>query len=78
MFAPEELPASNGLWIGAEALRKLANPAWRRPLPQCADEDDDGAQVDLPAEEAYRRRRRSLPATVAIAAEAQSESLQLG
>ena len=73
VFAPEDLPASDGPSVGAEALGKLADSAWCRPLPHGADEDDDGAEVDLSAEEAYRRRCHSLPATVAIAAEAQSD-----
>lgn len=78
MFPPENLPACDGPPVGAEASGKLADPAGCRPLPHGADEDDDGAQVDLWAEEAYRRWSHSLPATVAIAAEAQSEALWLG
>ena len=64
--------------VDAEALGKLTDAAWRRPLPHGADEDDDGGHVDLAAEEAYRRWRRSFPATVAIATEAQSEAHWLG
>ena len=57
---------------------KLTDPAWRRALPHGADQDDDGAQVDLGAEKAHRRWCDSLSAAVAIAAEAQSDALFLG
>ncbi len=73
VFAPEDLPADDCAFVGTEACGKLTDPAWCRPLPHGADQDDDGGQVDLSAQEAHRRRRRSLPATVAIAAEAQSD-----
>ena len=53
VFPPEDLPAGYGPPVGAEASGKLADPAWCRPLPHGADYDDDGAQVDLWAEEAY-------------------------
>src|SRR5208282_3108373 len=78
VFAPEDLPASDGPTVGTEASGKLADPVWFRSLPHGADEDNDDAQVDLWTEEADRRRCHSLPATVAIAAEAQSEALWLG
>jgi hypothetical protein len=78
VLAPEDLPASDGPTVGAEASGKLADSTWRRPLPQGADQDDDGAQIDLGAEEADRRGCHSLPATVTIAAEAQSDSQWLG
>src|SRR5882724_3398011 len=78
VFAPEDLPASNGPSIGAEASGKLADATWCLSLPHGADHDDDGAQVNLGAEKAYRRRCRPLPTAVAIAAEAQSEALLLG
>ena len=77
VFAPEGLPASNGAFVRAEAFGKVTDPAWAGPLPHRADQDDDGAQVDLSAHEAHRGGRRPLPATVAITAEAQSEALEL-
>ena len=46
-------------------------------MSHSADEDDDGAQVDLATEEAHRRWCRSLPATVAIATEAQSDAHEI-
>ena len=57
---------------------ELTDPPWRGPLPHGADQDDDGAQVYLSAQEAHRRGHRSLPATIAVTAEAQSEALELG
>src|SRR5579859_4090282 len=78
VFTPEDLPAGDGPPVGAEACGEVADSPWRGPLSHSADEDDDGAQVDLGPEEAHRRRRRSLPAAVAIAAEAQSEAQWLG
>src|SRR5271165_6154026 len=77
-FAPEDLPAGDGPPVGAEACGKLTDAAWRRSLPHGADQDDDGAQVDLWPEESHRRWCRSLPAAVAVAAEAQSEAFLLG
>ena len=70
VFAPEDLPASDGPLIGAEASGQLADTTRCWPLPHGADHDDDGAQVHLRAEKAYRRRCRPLPAAIAIAAEA--------
>jgi len=78
VFAPEDLPASDGASVGTEASGKFADSAWCRPLPHGTDYDDDGGEVDFWAEEANRGGCRSLPATVAIAAEAQSEALFLG
>jgi len=78
VFAPEDLPAGDGLSIDAEAFGKLTGLTWRRPLPQSADQDQEGAQVDLPAEEAHRGWCRSLPAAVATAAEAQPDAQRLG
>jgi hypothetical protein len=78
VLAPEDLPASDGPSVGAEAQGKLADPAWCRSLPHGADEDDEDAEIDLWTKEADRRRGDSLPATVTIAAEAQSEALWLG
>jgi hypothetical protein len=75
VFAPEDLPASDGSSIGTEAFGQLADSARCRPLPQGADNDDDDAQVNLRTEERYRRRCHSLPATIAITAEAQSDPL---
>src|SRR5260370_31214813 len=75
VFAPEDLPASDGPFVSTEAFGELADSARLWPLPHGADQDDDGAQVNLSAQEAHRWWRRSLPATVAIAAEAQSDAL---
>jgi len=77
VFAPEALPAGDRAFIGAEAFGELADPPRVWPLPHGADEDDNGGQVDLSAQEAHGAGRCSLPATVAIAAEAQSEALGL-
>jgi hypothetical protein len=78
VLAPEDLPASDGPSVGAEAQGQLADPAWCRSLPHGADEDDEHAEIDLGTKEADRRRGDSLPATVTVAAEAQSEALRLG
>ena len=78
VLAPEDLPASDGPPVGAELRGKFADTPWRGPLPHGADEDDDDAEIDLWTEETYRRRCDSLPAAIAIAAEAQSEALCLG
>jgi hypothetical protein len=78
VFAPEDLPTSDGPAVGAEAIGQFTDAVWCRPLPHGADQDHDGAQVDLWTEEAYLRRCHPLPATVTIAAEAQSEALGLG
>jgi hypothetical protein len=78
VLAPEHLPASDGPAIGAEACGELTDAAWCGPLPHGADQNDDGAQVNLGAEEAYRRRCHSFPAVIAIAAKAESDSLWLG
>src|SRR5271166_722958 len=75
VFAPEDLPAGNRAFVGTEAFGELTDPPRRGPLPHGADQDDDGGQVDLSAQEAHRPRCRPLPATVAIAAEAQPEAL---
>src|SRR6266852_1403011 len=77
VFAPEDLPAGDRAFVGTEAFGELTDPPRRGPLPHGADHDDDGSKVDRSAQEAYRRRCRPLPATVAIAAEAQSEALGL-
>src|SRR5271157_1459418 len=47
VFAPEDLPASDGPTVGAEARGKLADSPWRGPLPHGADEDDDGVTLFL-------------------------------
>ena len=78
VLAPKGLPAGDCAFVGAEAFGEVTEPAWIGSLPHRADQDDDGAQVDLSAEEAHRGGRRPLPATVAITAEAQSEALKLG
>jgi hypothetical protein len=76
--APEDLPTSDGAAVGAEAYGKLTDSARCRSVPHGTDEDDDGVQVDLWAEEADGGTRHSLPATVTIGAEAQPEALRLG
>lgn len=78
MFAPEDLPASDGPTVGAEACGKLTDAAWGGSLPHGTDEDDDGTQVDFGPEEPHRRRCDPLAAAVAIAAEAQPEALAFG
>ena len=64
----------------SSAPKRLESSRTRRgdgPCRMALIRIDDGAQVDLSAQEAHRRGRHSLPATVAIAAEAQSEALGL-
>src|SRR5271166_2385866 len=78
VFAPEGLPAGDRAFVGIEAFGELTDPPRAGSLPHGADQDDDSGQVDLSAQEAHRGGRRSLPATVAIATEAQSEALFLG
>jgi len=77
-FPPEDLPAGDGPAVGAEARGKLTDTAWGRSLPHGADQDDDDTQVDLGPKEADRRWCPSLPATIAVTAEAQFEALLLG
>ena len=60
-------------------VRRSAPKSWESsrnsprggPLPHGRDQDDHGAEIDLPAEEPYRWRCRPLPAIVAIATEAE-------
>ena len=78
MVAPGGLPAGDRAFVGTEAFGELTDPSRSGPLPHGADQDDDGGEVDLSAQEARRGGRRSLPVAVAIAAEAQSEALGLG
>jgi CheY-like chemotaxis protein len=68
VLLPRDLPASDGLPIGAEKSRKLADSAGRWALPHGHNQHDHGSEVDLPAEEPHRRRPRSLAATLPIAA----------
>ena len=70
MFAPEGLPADDCAFVGIEAFGELTDSPRSGPLPHGADQDDDGGEVDLSAQEMHRRGRCSPPATVAIAAEA--------
>ena len=77
VFAPEDLPARDGPPVGTEALGELTDSARCRPLPHGADEDDDGAQVHFSAKEANGGRSDSLPATVALTAKAEPDSLWL-
>src|SRR5277367_2264131 len=78
VFAPEGLPTGDGAFVGSEAFGQFTDPPPVRPLPHRADQDDNGAQVELSAQEAHRGRCRSLSAIFAITAEAQSEALELG
>ena len=78
LIAPEDLPASDGASVDAETVGEVAETTWCRPLPHGADKDDEGGDEDPSSEEANRRRCHSLPAAVAIAAEAQSDALWLG
>src|SRR3954447_7710576 len=77
-FAPEDLPARDGAPVGAEVSGQLADAAWCRPVAHGGDQDDHDGEVDLSAEEAYRRRRRPLAAPVSLAAEAQSGLVAFG
>jgi hypothetical protein len=47
-------------------------------LSHGGDENDDDAEINLPAEKPYGRRRDSLAAPVAIAAEAEPGSVLVG
>ncbi len=77
-IAPEDLPASDGPPVDTETGGEFAETTRCRPLPHGADKDNEGGDEDLSSEEANRRRCHSLPAAVAIAAEAQSDALWLG
>src|SRR5271166_1197330 len=70
VFAPERLPAGDCAFVGAEVFGELTDPPRVRPLPHGADQNDDGGQVDPSAQEAHRTGCHSLPAAVAITAEA--------
>ena len=78
MVAPEDLPASDGPAVGAEESGEFADASRRWSLPHGADQDDDGAKVDLWAEEPHGRRCDSLAAPIAVAAEAEANPLRLG
>ena len=75
VFAPEDLPAGNGPPVNIETLGELTDSAWCWPLPHGTDEDHAGGDEDLAAEEAYRWWCDSLAAALAIAAEAQPDTL---
>ena len=70
VLLPEDLPARNGPPIGTEEPGEFGDSARRRSLPHGGDEDDDGTEINLPAEKPHRWRRDSLAAPVTITAEA--------
>jgi hypothetical protein len=76
-FAPEDLPSSDCLAVGAESLREISNAAGCRSLPHGIDQDDNDAEIDFRAEETHRRRSCSLSVTIPIAAETEPEALWL-
>ena len=47
IFAPEDLPAGDGLPVGTESLGELSNAAWCSSLPEGADQEDGDAEIDL-------------------------------
>ena len=64
-------------WSAARIARKALRTRRRSwTLSQGSDQDDDGAEINLWAEESHRRRGEPLSATVTIAAEAESEALR--
>jgi hypothetical protein len=71
VFAPEALPSNDGSSVDFEAFGKLAHWAGSRSLPQGGNQHDHGSEVNLTAEETHRRRCDPLPATLAVATEAQ-------
>lgn len=75
---PEGLPARDGPPIGAEEPGEFRDSARRGSLPHGGDEDDDGTEINLPAEKPHRRRRDSLAAPVTITAEAQPTLVWFG
>src|SRR3990167_3161138 len=78
LLAPEDLPARDGPPIGPEEPGEFRDAAWRRALPHGGDENDDGAQVNLPAQKSHRRRRDSLAAPLAFTAEAETTLVGIG
>jgi hypothetical protein len=46
------LPAGDCAFVDTEAFGELTDSPWRGPLPHGADQDDDDARVNLPAQEA--------------------------
>jgi hypothetical protein len=71
LFSPEDLPSRDGPPIGAEEPGEFGDSAWRGPLSHGGDENNDGAEINLPAEKPHRRWRDSLTAPVAVATEAE-------
>ena len=69
VIAPEDLPASDGSPVNSEEGGELTDSPRRRSMPHGADQNDEGADIDLSAEEAHGRCRGALSAAVAIAAE---------
>ena len=71
-LTPPCAPALDGAAIDADQLVKFPHAPRRRAVPQDRDQHHDRGNVDLGAEEAQRRRRRSRPAAVDRAAEAEA------
>ena len=78
VLLPEDLPARDGPPIGAEEPGEFGDSARRGSLSHGGDEDDDGTEINLPAEKPHRRRRDSLAAPVTITAEAQPALVWFG
>ena len=72
LFAPKHLPPSDGPSVDGEEPGQLADPPWRGPLAHGGDQDDHGPEINLWPEETNRGGCHPLPATVAIAAEAET------
>ena len=72
VLAPPPPPALDGAAVDADELREPSHPRGRRALPHDRDQHHDRGEIDLAAEEAQRRRRLALAATVARAAEAEA------
>jgi hypothetical protein len=51
VFAPKDLPPTDGPSVGVEEPGQLADPPWRGPLPHGGDQDDHGTQINLGAQE---------------------------
>ena len=78
VLAPELLPASNGPPVNTEERGKLTDSPRRRSVPHGADQNDEGADIDLSAEEAHGRCRGALSAAVAIATETEPGVVCIG
>ena len=70
VFLPKDLPPGEGLPVGTEEPRQLTYTAWGGALLHGGEQDDDGTEVNLAAQEPDRWRCHPLSATIAIAAEA--------